>query len=412
VNETPLIGASGRGSVQLPFTRPGGHVHLPFVPFRPKPRASATVNDDWSNCVKISTKRLAASAAAAALVLAACGGDDDESEATDAPATDAPATDAPATTEAPASGEQSGAIELAAGEVFVTGSSTVEPISIRVGELAAEQSGNQLLVTVEGPGTGDGFGKFCSGEADIAGASRPIRDTEIEECTAAGIEYTELEVAIDGLSVLTSPANDAVTCLDIPALYALVGPESEGFVNWSDANELAAELGSTTGDFPAVPLDIFGPGEESGTYDTFVEFAIADLAEERVGEDNVFTRADYSSSGNDNFIIEGIEGSETSLGWVGYAFFKAEQERLQAIEIDAGEGCVAPTDETIGNGSYPFSRSLYIYVDNAKAAENPAVASFVDLYLSDAGLAQVGSAGYVDLPAERIDATRAAWAGR
>ena len=136
------------------------------------------------------------------------------------------------------------------------------------------------------------------------------------------------------------------------------------------------------------------------------------FAEERVGEDSVFTRADYSSSANDNFIIEGIEGSDTSLGWVGYAFYKAEAERIKAIEIDAGDGCVAPTDETIADGSYPFSRSLYIYVNKAKAADNPAVASFVDLYLSADGLATVGDAGYVDLPADRVAATTAAWAGR
>lgn len=382
--------------------------------------------------MKMTSKRFAATAVVAALALAACGGDDDDDTAastdptsadasadTTAPASDSPATtaaadDAPATTMAdPASGDATGGdMELAAGDVFVTGSSTVEPISIRVGELANEMSGGALAVTVEGPGTGDGFEKFCAGEADVSDASRAIKDEEAQACADAGIEFVELEVAIDGLSVLTSPNNAAVTCLDIPALYALSGPESEGFANWSDANELAAEVGSAYADLPDAPLTVFGPGEESGTYDTYVEFAIADLAEERVGEDSVFTRADYSSSANDNFIIEGIEGSDTSFGWVGYAFFKAEQERIKAIEIDAGDGCVAPTDETIGDGSYPFSRSLYIYVNTAKAAENPAVASFVDLYLSAEGLATVGAAGYVDLPADRISATQAAWSAR
>ena len=133
---------------------------------------------------------------------------------------------------------------------------------------------------------------------------------------------------------------------------------------------------------------MYGPGEESGTYDTFVEFAIADLAEER-GADEA-TRADYTSSANDNLIVQGIESADTSLGWVGYAYFVAEQERMKSIAIDAGDGCVEPTAETIGDGSYPFSRSLYIYVNTGKAAENPAVASFVDLYLSEQGLATVG----------------------
>ena len=342
-----------------------------------------------------------ASVIALSLVAAACGGDEETTDTTAAPATTAaPETTAGGTETTSAPETTDGGSQLAAGEVFVTGSSTVEPISIRVGELALEQSGGELKVTVEGPGTGDGFKKFCAGEADISDASRPIKDSEKELCAAAGIEYVELEVAIDGLSVATSPANTAVECLDIPALYALIGPESEGFASWADANALAAELGSTIGELPDAPLSIFGPGEESGTYDT----------EER-GADEA-TRADYSSSPNDNLIVEGIEGSDTSLGWVGFAYYQAEAERMKGIAIDAGDGCVAPTAEAIADGSYPFSRSLYIYVSKQAAADNPAVASFVDLYLSEAGLAMVADAGYVDLPAERIQATIDAWAAR
>ncbi len=350
------------------------------------------------------------------LLGAACGDDKEAADTTAAavttaaPETTAATTMAPDTTMAPETTAAGGDGELAAGEVFVTGSSTVEPISIKVGELALEQSGGALKVTVEGPGTGDGFKKFCAGEADISDASRKIKDEEAALCAEAGIEYVEIEVAIDGLTVATSPANTAVECLDIPALYALVGPESEGFASWADANALATELGSTVGALPDAPLSVFGPGEESGTYDTFVEFAIGDFAEER-GADGA-TRADYSSSPNDNLIVEGIEGSDTSLGWVGFAYFQAEAERMKGIAIDAGDGCVAPTVEAIADGSYPFSRSLYIYVSKNAAAENPAVASFVDLYLSEAGLAQVAAAGYVDLPAERIQASVDAWAAR
>ncbi len=305
----------------------------------------------------------------------------------------------------------SGSITLAAGEVFVTGSSTVEPISIRVGELAGEMSGGSLEVTVEGPGTGDGFTTFCAGDADVTDASRAISDEEIADCEAAGVEYVELEVAIDGLTVATNPANEAITCLDVPALYALIGPESEGTATWSDNSELATEVESAYADaFPDAPLDISGPGEESGTYDSFVEFAIADLAEER-GQDEA-TRADYASSPNDNLIVEGIESSESSLGWVGFAYYQAEQDRMKAIEIDAGDGCVAPTPETIADGTYPFSRTLYIYVSKAAAESNPAVASFVDLYLSPDGLATVADAGYVDLPEDRVAASQSAWTGR
>jgi phosphate transport system substrate-binding protein len=356
-----------------------------------------------------------ASVIALSLVAAACGGDEETTETTAAATTVAPettaapeTTSAPETTAAPETTE--GGTELPAGEVFVTGSSTVEPISIRVGELALEQSGGALQVTVEGPGTGDGFKKFCAGEADISDASRKIKDEEAALCADAGIEYVEIEVAIDGLTVATSPANTAVECVDIPALYALVGPESEGFASWADANALATELGSTSGELPDAPLAVFGPGEESGTYDSFVEFAIADIAEER-GADEA-TRADYSSSPNDNLIVEGIEGSDTSLGWVGFAYYQAEAERMKGIAIDAGDGCVAPTVEAIADGSYPFARSLYIYVSKQSAADNPAVAAFVDLYLSEAGLAQVGEAGYVDVPADRLQAAIDAWASR
>jgi phosphate transport system substrate-binding protein len=292
-------------------------------------------------------------------------------------------------------------------DVFVTGSSTVEPISIRVGELALEQTSGRLQVAVEGPGTGDGFKKVCAGEADVSGASRRVKDAELELCAASGVELLELEVAVDGLTVATSPENTEVDCLDVPALYALLGPESEQLERWSDANELAAELGSTSIPFPDERLSIFGPGEESGTYDAFVDFAIADLAEARGAEE--FTRADYSSSGNDNFTIDGIEGSDSSLGWIGFAFYEAEAARMKAIAIDAGDGCVAPTVEAIADGSYPFSRSLYIYVNLDRASTNPAVAEFIDLYLSEEGLALVRPAGYVDLPAERVESTREVW---
>ncbi len=366
------------------------------------------------------SKRRAALASIISLSLlaAACGGDDEESttETTSAPAvetteaaaadtTAAAGTDTTDTTAASGGGD----VELAGGEVFVTGSSTVEPISIRVGELAAELSGGDLAVTVEGPGTGDGFQKFCAGEGDMTGASRAIRDEEAQLCADNGIEFVELEVAFDGLTVATSPANTAIECLDNAAIYSLVGPESEGFENWSDANDLAAELGSAFAPFPDAPLVVNGPGEESGTYDTFVEFAISDIAEAR-GTDE-FTRADYASSPNDNLIVEGIEGSDTSFGWVGYAFYKAEEGRMKAISIADEEGeCIAPTEETIADGSYPYSRSLYLYVNTAKAAENPAVASYAQLYLSDQGLIdQVAAAGYVSLPADRIEATRSAW---
>jgi phosphate transport system substrate-binding protein len=334
-----------------------------------------------------------------ALPLAACGGDDSASTNSEAPAS----SDAPVSTDAPSTSE--------GGSVFVTGSSTVEPISIKVGELAGTADGGNLKVTVEGPGTGDGFKKFCAGEGDVTGASRAIKDEEVTMCADGGVEYIELAVAIDGLTVATSPANTAVECLDKAALYALVGPESEGFSSWADANAIAGELGSAFATLPDAPLSVYGPGEESGTYDSFVEFAIDKIAEER-GVDGA-TRADYTASPNDNVIVDGIESADTSLGWVGYAYYKAEEERMKAIAITDKEGnCVVPTDETIADGSYPFSRTLYIYVNKANAAENPAVAAYVDLYLSAEGIEQVSAAGYVQLESAKQQLSLDAWTAR
>lgn len=279
------------------------------------------------------------------------------------------------------------------GSVDISGSSTVEPISARVAEkFNALHPG--VAIKVEGPGTGDGAQLFCTGQIDVGNASRPYKDAERDLCAQNGVEFIELVVAVDGLTVLTSHDNDAYECLATPDLYALMGPESIGFRKWSDANALAAELTAPNAPYPDAGLVITAPGEESGTYDSFVEFAIAGLAEER-GEDDVL-RPDYVASPNDNVIVEGIAGSPTSLGFVGYAFYVANQERVKALAVDDGAGCVAPTPATIADGSYPYSRLLYVYVSKA-AAERPEVAEFVDLYLSEEGLASIDEAGYVRL---------------
>jgi len=285
----------------------------------------------------------------------------------------------------------------------------VEPISSLVAELFAEENPD-VEITVEGPGTGDGFELFCNGETDISDASRPIEEEEIQACEENGIEYTELEVAIDGMAVLTSPNNQTVTCLSFEDLYALLGPESEGFENWSEATALGEELGGIAAPYPDAPLVVTAPGEESGTYDSFVEIALEGIADER-GRDAT-TRPDYQASANDNVIIDGIAGSDTSLGWVGFSFFEQNQDVVKAIEVDGGEGCVAPTFETISDGSYPLSRSLFIYVNNAKAGESESLRTFVDFYLTDTGLlSSVEEVAYVTLPDDRIEATRQAWEG-
>jgi phosphate transport system substrate-binding protein len=294
------------------------------------------------------------------------------------------------------------------GEVTITGSSTVEPISARNAEKFSADNPN-VAISVDGPGTGDGFEIFCSGGADITDASRAIKPDEAEACEAAGIEFIELKVAIDGLSVITSNENDQVECLSFEDLYALLGPESTGFGSWSDAADLAAELGSDSS-FPDAPLVVTAPGEESGTYDSFVELVLEGIAEER-GQDAV-SRPDYQSSPNDNVIIEGISGTPTSLGWVGYAFVQGNPDAIKALAVDGGDGCVDPTPETIASGEFPIARPLFIYVDKAKAESKPEVAAYVDFYMSDEGFASVGEVGYVDLADDELEATKSAWENR
>ncbi len=308
-----------------------------------------------------------------------------------------------------ASTEPSAAAGGANGTITVSGSSTVEPISTGVAEgFKAQNAG--FNYTIEGPGTGDGFKRFCAGETDISDASRKIKDEEAATCQAAGIEYTELKIAIDGITVMTSPENTAVECLSFPDLYALIGPESTGFKKWTDASAVAKELGSNTV-FPNADLTVTGPGEESGTFDSFIEIVLKSIGEGR-GQTKVTTRPDYIASANDNTIIEGIAGSPSSLGWVGFAFAEENTDKVKEIQVakDANGTCVAPTAETIADGTYPVSRALYIYVNKAKAAANPAVVAYVDYYLADGTISKVlETVPYVNLPAADLTATRSAW---
>ena len=299
------------------------------------------------------------------------------------------------------------------GEIVVSGSSTVEPITSIVAEDFAAANPD-VQYRVDGPGTGDGFALFCAGETDVSDASRAINPEEIAACEENSIEFVELQVAIDGLSVITSPDNADVTCLSFGDLYALVGPESQDFDAWSDADGLAEEIGSDFGEihapYPDAELTITAPGEESGTFDSFVELVIADIAEAR-GQDET-TRPDYQASADDNVIVENIGGSPSSLGWVGFAFADENSDSVKSLEIDGGEGCVAPTPETIASNEYPISRPLFIYVNAAEADARPELAAFVDYYLSDEGMAAVTEADYVVLDDAALEETRAAWDGR
>jgi phosphate transport system substrate-binding protein len=326
------------------------------------------------------------------LIAAACGGDDDNAGSSGA------------------TGGTTGATGVS-GSITISGSSTVLPISNLVAELFNEQNPD-VQMSVDGPGTGDGFVLFCKGETDISDASRPIEDEEKKACTDGGVDYVELAVAFDGITVMTNPENGDVTCLNSGDLYALFGPESEGFTTWSDADSLAKKVGGNGG-FPDAPLEITAPGAESGTYDAFIELSgITDIAiEQGLSEDEAATlRRDYQSSPDDNVIIQAMEGSAGALGFVGFAYAEGAADQIKIIQVDGGSGCVEPTRDTIADGSYPLSRTLYIYVNKEKIASNPALNAFVDLYLSDDGLkTAVEQAGYVDLPDDQVQTSRSTW---
>jgi phosphate transport system substrate-binding protein len=364
-----------------------------------------------------------AGALALTLVAAACGSDEDTStdapEATEAPAEGGETTEAPAeggeTTEAPAEGGD------LSGSVVITGSSTVEPISIAAGSAFADQN-SSVAVEVSGPGTGDGFAQFCNGEADGTGASRAITAEEVENCEANGIEFIELQVAVDGLSVITSAENDAVECLSFVDLYALLGPDATGISNWADASDAADEIAGTVTDlgavntpYPDAPLAVTAPGEESGTFDSFVEIVIESVGEALEVEDaNV--RPDYTASPNDNVIIEGISANPTSLGWVGFAFVEENLDVVKPLQVDGGDGCVEPTPETIASGEFPIARPLFVYANVEALETNPAVEAFFDFYVNEAITTLVGTGEgqvpYVPVNDEVLAEVQGVWEAR
>jgi len=297
------------------------------------------------------------------------------------------------------------------GSIAISGSSTVEPISAANAQKFAT-SNPGVQISVDGPGTGDGFELFCQGEIDISDASRPIEQEEVAACKEAGVEFVELKVGIDGLSVITSVENDRVECLDFKDLYALLGPESKGFENWSEANDLGEEIGAGNAPYPDAPLEVTAPGQESGTYDSFAEIVMEDFAveERKQPEDGPFIRPDYQASPDDNVILEGVGGSSSSLGWVGFAFAEGAGESIREIPVaEEGSDCVQPNAETIASGEYPIARDLYIYVNKASAEENETLRAFVDFYLSDQGFASVQEVGYVGLPDDAKQETSDVW---
>ena len=253
------------------------------------------------------------------------------------------------------------------GEVVVDGSSTVQPLTAAAGELYAEQA-SEVNVSVATSGTGGGFEKFCQGQTDISNASRPIEAEEKAICEENGVEYTELRVATDALTVVTSSENDFVDCLTVEELNTMWAPESEGKVtSWKDVNT----------SFPDEPLELYGPGTDSGTFDYFTDVIN--------GEEGA-SRSDYNASEDDNVLVQGVSGSPNALGYFGYTYYEENADALKAISVDSGDGCVEPSPETAADGSYtPLARPLFIYVSNKSYADKKQVAAFVDYYVSNDG---------------------------
>lgn len=271
--------------------------------------------------------------------------------------------------------------------IKIDGSSTVYPITEAVAEEYQIEKQGAVQVTVGVSGTGGGFKKFCSADdavrTDISDASRPIKEEEMAMCEAAGVEYIEIPVAYDAITVVANPENP-IESMTVEELNAIWAPESEGEItNWSQVNP----------EWPDADFSLFGPGADSGTFDGFTK---------NINGDEGASRTDYTPSEDDNVLVQGVSSDANALGYFGYSYYEENSDQLKAIAIDNGEGAVSPSVETVRDGSYkPLSRPIYIYV-NAEAAEKPEVAEFVEYYLTNAE-ALVPEVGSVPLTAEEYE---------
>ena len=248
------------------------------------------------------------------------------------------------------------------GTIKIDGSSTVAPLSEAAAELFQEEHGD-VRVTVGTSGTGGGFEKFCNGETDISDASRAIKDEEVEACKANGVEYEELMVALDGLSVVVNPDNDWAECLTVEQLRKIWEPGST-VDNWNEVDPK----------FPDEKLELFGAGTDSGTFDYFTE-AIN-------GEEGA-SRTDYNATEDDNVTVNGVSGTDGGLGYLGLSYVEQNENRLKSVDVDGGDGCVKASAETVQDGTYkPLGRALFVY-PSAKALDRPEVRAFLDFYIAE-----------------------------
>jgi phosphate transport system substrate-binding protein len=263
--------------------------------------------------------------------------------------------------------------------VQVDGSSTVFPITEAVAEEFQKAKKGKVKVTVGIAGTGGGFKKFCRGEIDISDASRPILKQEMEACKGAGIEYFELPIAYDALTVIVNPKNDWVKALTVSDLKKMWEPSAQGKVtNWNQVHS----------EWPNAPLKLFGPGADSGTFDYFTEAVVGKAKS---------SRGDFTASEDDNVLVQGVANDRNALGYFGFAYYVENQKKLKGVPIDGGKGPVAPSAKTVEDGTYqPLSRPIFIYVSK-KAMDKPEVKEFVEFYLKNAPTL-VKQVKYVALP--------------
>ena len=270
---------------------------------------------------------------------------------------------------------------LAQQVVKVDGSSTVYPVTEAVAEDFQKSKKNAVKVTVGISGTGGGFKKFCRGETDVSNASRPILKKEMEDCKAAGITYIELPVAFDALTVVINPQNDFVKQLTVAELKKMWEPGAQGKVkSWKEVNPA----------FPDVPLKLFGPGSDSGTFDYFTE---------AVNGKSKASRGDYTASEDDNVLVQGVSRDKGALGYFGFAYYIENQKKLKSVPIVAKDGApaVAPSMEAVLKGTYqPLARPIFIYV-NTKALAKAEVKEFVEYYMTH-GAKLAKEVKYVPLP--------------
>lgn len=261
--------------------------------------------------------------------------------------------------------------------IKIDGSSTVFPITEAVSEEFMKTEDTQITVGISG--TGGGFKKFCRGETDISDASRPILRKEMDACLEAGIQYTELPVAFDALTVVINPKNTWAKTMTVAELKKIWAPESQGNITkWSQVNP----------SWPDKPLKLYGPGADSGTFDYFTE-AI-------VGKSKSI-RGDFTASEDDNVLVQGVASDEGGLGYFGLAYYLENRDTLNAVAVNGGKGGVIPSMETVKDGTYtPLSRPIFIYVSK-KSARRPEVQRFVNFYLNQA-TKLVNEVKYVPLP--------------